>query len=218
VLVTTGTLINPFQYTGRDNDSETGLRYYRARYYDPSAGRFLTEDPTAFRAGMNFYSYVENSPIVFSDPTGQFPTWWHSQITFNLAQAVFGGKCLDKARAVAAADASVDDLGGIWGAIQFITHNGPGWAQPGPHFPNGDMLEQLHNTAMKTCSAEALGQFLHSDQDAWAHSGWSSFDHYTHGGTPDRNAVNDAATEDRAMLDTVRYLQEFKAKCVKCCE
>ena len=36
---------NPFQYTGRDFDSETGLRYYRARYYDQNVGRFLSEDP-----------------------------------------------------------------------------------------------------------------------------------------------------------------------------
>ncbi len=40
----TGTLNNPFSYTGREFDSETGLYYYRARYYDPSAGRFLSED------------------------------------------------------------------------------------------------------------------------------------------------------------------------------
>jgi RHS repeat-associated protein len=36
----TGVNTNPFQYTGRDFDSETGLRYYRARYYDPAIGRF----------------------------------------------------------------------------------------------------------------------------------------------------------------------------------
>ena len=40
----TGTLINPFQYTGRDYDSESGLRYYRTRYYDSSNGRFTSED------------------------------------------------------------------------------------------------------------------------------------------------------------------------------
>ena len=37
--------------------------YYRARYYDPTAGRFLSEDPTGFMAGMNFYAYVTNNPI-----------------------------------------------------------------------------------------------------------------------------------------------------------
>jgi RHS repeat-associated protein len=41
----TGSLINPFQYTGRESDHETGLYYYRARYYDQGSGRFLSEDP-----------------------------------------------------------------------------------------------------------------------------------------------------------------------------
>jgi len=66
----TGNLVNPFQYTGRDYDPETGLRYYRARYYDPITGRFLSEDPVTFESGINFYVYVQNGPIDFTDPFG----------------------------------------------------------------------------------------------------------------------------------------------------
>jgi len=66
-----GTLTNPFQYTGRELDSETGLYYYRARYYDPSTGRFLSEDPSAFIGGVDFYRYVRNDPIGLNDPTGR---------------------------------------------------------------------------------------------------------------------------------------------------
>jgi RHS repeat-associated protein len=40
----TGSLVNPFQYTGRESDPETGLYYYRARYYDPETGIFVSED------------------------------------------------------------------------------------------------------------------------------------------------------------------------------
>ena len=65
-----GTLTNPFQYTGRELDSETGLYYYRARYYDPSTGRFISEDPTEFDGGINFYRYAANSPTNFIDPLG----------------------------------------------------------------------------------------------------------------------------------------------------
>ena len=69
----TGTFTNPFQYTGREFDSESGLYYYRARYYDPSIGRFIGEDPTGFTDGTNFYDYAANNPIVFIDPMGL----WH---------------------------------------------------------------------------------------------------------------------------------------------
>jgi RHS repeat-associated protein len=70
ITTSTGTAINPFQYTGRDFDPETGLRYYRARYYDPAVGRFLSEDPVGFDAGVNFYAYVGNSPTNWTDPDG----------------------------------------------------------------------------------------------------------------------------------------------------
>jgi len=65
-----GSLTNPFQYTGREFDPETSLYYYRARYYDPSAGRFLSEDPIQFGGGPNFYVYVGNGPIGRIDPLG----------------------------------------------------------------------------------------------------------------------------------------------------
>jgi RHS repeat-associated protein len=57
-------------YTGRELDNESGLYYYRARYYDPMAGRFLSEDPLGFKAGINFYAYVGNNPLNFNDPSG----------------------------------------------------------------------------------------------------------------------------------------------------
>ena len=67
----TGTIINPFQYTGRESDQETGLYYYRARYYDPGVGRFISEDPIVFvGSGTNFYAYVFNSPVALFDPSG----------------------------------------------------------------------------------------------------------------------------------------------------
>jgi RHS repeat-associated protein len=70
VTASTGTLANPFQYTGREFDSETGIYEYRHRYYDASVGRFLSEDPTGFDGGVNFYSYVRNWPTRATDPFG----------------------------------------------------------------------------------------------------------------------------------------------------
>ena len=66
----TGGVNNPFQYTGRDNDTENGLRYYRARYYDPNVGRFLSEDPMRWTGGLDFYAYATNNPLTWTDPFG----------------------------------------------------------------------------------------------------------------------------------------------------
>jgi RHS repeat-associated protein len=65
----TGSSANPYQYTGRENDG-TGLYYYRGRYYHPSRGRFISEDPAGFAGGINLYAYVGNSPVSFRDPFG----------------------------------------------------------------------------------------------------------------------------------------------------
>ena len=63
---------NPFLYTGREYDAETGLYYYRARHYDPVIGRFLQPDPLGYFDGMNVYEYVGGNPINFVDPLGLF--------------------------------------------------------------------------------------------------------------------------------------------------
>ena len=70
LTASTGSLTNPFRYTGREFDSETGLHYYRARYYDTSIGRFLQEDPLGFSGGRNFYFYVGNAATNYIDPLG----------------------------------------------------------------------------------------------------------------------------------------------------
>ncbi len=56
---------------GREYDQETKLYYYRARYYDAEIGRFISEDPLGFKAGVNFYAYVNNNPVNFNGPLGK---------------------------------------------------------------------------------------------------------------------------------------------------
>jgi RHS repeat-associated protein len=73
LTASSGSLVNSFQYTARESDSETGLYYYRARYYDPSVGRFINEDPVKFGGGGNFYRFVDNKPTGLSDPYGLSP-------------------------------------------------------------------------------------------------------------------------------------------------
>ncbi len=73
----TGSLVNPFRYTARESDTETGLFYYRARYYDPGVGRFLSEDPIGFNSDQNdFYAYVANGPTMRVDPLGLAHCWF----------------------------------------------------------------------------------------------------------------------------------------------
>ncbi len=61
---------NRFMFTGREFDKETGLYYYRARYYKPEIGRFLQADPVGLRGGMNLYAYCMNRPTMYTDPMG----------------------------------------------------------------------------------------------------------------------------------------------------
>lgn len=65
-----------FTFTGKEREAETGLYYYRARYYDPSTGRFLQTDPSPGYINeptsvVNKYIYAINNPTSFSDPSGR---------------------------------------------------------------------------------------------------------------------------------------------------
>ena len=74
-MKTAGTGSNQnFGYTGEMLDAESGLLYLRARYYDPSIGRFISADPYLGRMAepvtQNRYIYVHNNPLLFVDPSG----------------------------------------------------------------------------------------------------------------------------------------------------
>ena len=58
-----------FRYTGEQYDILTGQYYLRARYYNPVIARFTQED-TYYGDGLNLYTYCQNNPVLYHDPTG----------------------------------------------------------------------------------------------------------------------------------------------------
>jgi RHS repeat-associated protein len=76
LLASGGTTTNSFLYAGEQNDPATGLYYLRARYYNPSAGRFLTTDPYEGNldepSTQHGYAYTQNNPVNGTDPTGLY--------------------------------------------------------------------------------------------------------------------------------------------------
>jgi RHS repeat-associated protein len=61
---------NSYLFTGRQWDEESGLHYYRARYYDCEGGRFLQRDPLGYIEGPNFYQYADSRPMTQADANG----------------------------------------------------------------------------------------------------------------------------------------------------
>ncbi len=61
---------NPYLFTGRQFDEETGLYYYRARHYHPTIGKFMQRDPLSYLPDINLYRYVRNCPSRWADPLG----------------------------------------------------------------------------------------------------------------------------------------------------
>jgi len=92
VVGSTGTTANVYRYQGEAFDTETGLYYLRARYYDPVPGRFLSVDPMADQ-GQHPYTYAGADPVNGHDPTGQETVIMYSMLTavFTPSVAVMVG-------------------------------------------------------------------------------------------------------------------------------
>ncbi|MEM3036420.1 MAG: RHS repeat-associated core domain-containing protein, partial [Thermoplasmata archaeon] len=70
-ITVTSTIGNNYLFQGREYDPETGLYYFRARYYDPILSRFLSPDPLGYVDSMNLYQAFNDNPLNFVDPLGE---------------------------------------------------------------------------------------------------------------------------------------------------
>lgn len=84
-------IANPFRFSTKFQDAETGLLYYGYRYYDPGTGRWLNRDPIGERGGVNLYGFVRNRPTAAVDALGLI-TWeaFNAELeTINEPEGVF---------------------------------------------------------------------------------------------------------------------------------
>jgi len=61
---------NPFRFSSKYTDDETGLLYYGCRYYNPPTGRWLSRDPIGEKGALNLYDFLKNRPVGRFDPLG----------------------------------------------------------------------------------------------------------------------------------------------------
>jgi RHS repeat-associated protein len=100
-----------YQFTGRENDT-TGLDYYRARYYNPTFQRFVSQDPIGFGGGdLNLYGYAGNSPNNFTDPSGNVVPIIAAMAVGCLVGATFAGLADDIKLANATRKGTRSDVG-----------------------------------------------------------------------------------------------------------
>jgi RHS repeat-associated protein len=131
-----GSVTNPFQYTGRESDPETGLYFNRARYYQSDTGKFVSEDPLEFEGGdVNFYRYVLNSPLGTVDPIGE---WGFGADVCGSAEIglLVGAGATGCAGAGVFLDGKHPSVGGLVGGGAFA--GGPTFGKSAPSCPNDD--------------------------------------------------------------------------------
>jgi RHS repeat-associated protein len=106
---------NEFQYTGRENDGN-GLYFYRARYYSPLLGRFISEDPLGFAGDDdNLYAYAFDAPTDFIDPLGTDALQSPATVARTAFEVIEGGK--ESAATVAVEAAEIGGLGAADAAL-----------------------------------------------------------------------------------------------------
>jgi RHS repeat-associated protein len=104
---------NLFGYQGLPRDPETGLIYFRNRYYDPELGRFITADPKGYVDGPSMYAFEMDDPANGRDPMG---TCNEKESAWDCAKRIAGQAVKDTAENLE--DALVGVGQGLWASVQ----------------------------------------------------------------------------------------------------
>jgi len=126
-----------FGYTSREWDSDVGLQYNRARWYDPAAGRWLSQDPIGFAGGdANLYRMVGNHTTYATDPSGladpsSFPNLLVNGKTFEFDIEPTGRRTsldftrsVERARLIDSSFQNAAAYGGTWHHKAFDSQTG----------------------------------------------------------------------------------------------
>jgi hypothetical protein len=199
------------------------MLYYRARWYDPQVGRFISEDPIGLAGGINWYSYVRNNPINRRDPHGLYESDVHYFLTYYLASHS-GCFFRAEARAIAAADQYVDEnpatMPGFGGNVPVLDPH-PDYQQQQRNIDYHGLHEGSHQPYLGMHWANAtsgsngnlggMGIYLHYLQDTFSHRGFTD-PLYGHSPLHSGNHADDKTDTDvgktvemaRATLDALK--------------
>jgi len=184
-----GVPVTELGFTGKHRDSETGLNYYGARYYDPVTGRFITMDPlllnldkmsqaqrNAFLSNpqnLNMYSYVQNNPVRYTDPTGMYGEDVHYDLTYYLC--LQAGLTQGQSKIIAYQDQYVDDNPDTAPNLTNYINNPETIDKY--HYQSRAVAKQNLLDAIDSLSSPEVGKALHTYQDTYSHAGLTQNEH-----------------------------------------
>lgn len=208
-----------YGFTGKELDSETGLNYFGARYYDSVTGRFIQMDPmlmgldkmsqeqrNAFLSNpqnLNYYAYVQNNPVRYTDPTGMYGEDVHYDLTLYLG--MISGIGYENAKTIAYRNQHMD--------VNPSTN--PKWShwvkEPEPvgryHFQTRENALSNLELAIEYGSLTEVGDAMHTFQDTYSHKGLAPLEHAELGHTPDYTYSTSANIAKANRMARVSFFQ-----------
>ena len=204
--------------TGKERDTESGNDYFGARYYSSTMGRWMSPDAAGPNPNnpqaLNLYRYGFNNPLRYTDPDGFYEQDVHLDLTYALAYAA--GYSSSESKTIAGADQGIDE------SKETNPWNGSGFLGSGAradfHFTTSERRAEMWNLFESIANVggglggEALGVYLHAEQDSYSHAGFGSlFGHLFAGHGPDKT-YTDPGKADTMAGDTYGALLQAGVK------